>query len=134
MPMDGHGRVDPMALIVRAGYQCGTGFTSFTDPGESQQVLSMGRPAGHVVPPHYHVVQEGRTTPRTQETLIVRKGSMRIDFYDYGGVKVDERTVRAGDVVTLFGGGHGIEFLEESDVLEIKQGPYNGRYRDKISL
>ncbi len=30
----------------------------------------------------------------------------------------------AGDIILLAGGGHGFTFLEDSEVIEIKQGPY----------
>ena len=30
----------------------------------------------------------------------------------------------AGDVIYLHMGGHGIQFIEESVLLEVKQGPY----------
>ena len=31
-----------------------------------------------------------------------------------------------GDVILLAGGGHGFEILEETVMIEIKQGPYAG--------
>ena len=34
--------------------------------------------------------------------------------------------LKAGDVAVLFSGGHGFEILEDTLMLEIKQGPYAG--------
>jgi len=34
----------------------------------------------------------------------------------------------------LLSGGHGFEFLEDTKMIEIKQGPYAGRDNDKIIL
>ena len=36
-----------------------------------------------------------------------------------------------GDVVLLAFGGHGFEMIEESEIIEIKQGPYAGEM-DKV--
>jgi hypothetical protein len=36
-----------------------------------------------------------------------------------------------GDVILLAAGGHGFEMLEDSQIIEIKQGPYVGE-EDKI--
>ena len=32
----------------------------------------------------------------------------------------------AGDVIFLASGGHGFEILEDTDIVEVKQGPYRG--------
>ncbi len=31
-----------------------------------------------------------------------------------------------GDVILLASGGHGFEMIEDSEILEVKQGPYTG--------
>jgi hypothetical protein len=39
---------------------------------------------------------------------------------------VDSRVLLTGDVILLAGGGHGFEMLEETEIIEVKQGPYDG--------
>ena len=39
--------------------------------------------------------------------------------------------MEAGDVVLLAYGGHGFEMIEESEIIEVKQGPYAGEM-DKV--
>ena len=39
--------------------------------------------------------------------------------------------MKTGDVILLVSGGHGFEMLEESEIIEVKQGPYAGE-EDKV--
>jgi hypothetical protein len=60
----------------------------------------------------------------TQEVLYMRKGRVRVDFYREDESYVDSREIFTGDVILLSTGGHGFEMLEESELIEVKQGPY----------
>jgi len=42
-----------------------------------------------------------------------------------------EITLRSGFVLITFNGGHGLKVLEDTKLLEVKQGPYNDQ-TDKI--
>lgn len=98
----------------------------FFTPGElSQQLAFMRHPAGKVIPPHVHnpVVRE---VHYTQEVLLLKKGRLRVDFYDSGQCYLESRILEAGDVILLATGGHGFEVLEEIEMIEVKQGPYAG--------
>jgi hypothetical protein len=44
---------------------------------------------------------------------------------------LESRVLNQGDVVLLAYGGHGFEMLEDSEMIEVKQGPYAGEM-DKI--
>ena len=83
----------------------------------------MRRPVGYVIQPHIHK-QVDRETTLTQEVLYVRSGRVRVDFYGDDERLRDSREIRTGDVVLLSSGGHGFEMLEESELIEVKQGPY----------
>lgn len=98
----------------------------FVTPEEfSQQLATMHHPAGKVIEPHTHK-RHPRVVSQTQETLFVRKGAVRVDFYDLAQNYLDSRLLGTGDVILLASGGHGFEFLEESEIVEVKQGPYLG--------
>jgi hypothetical protein len=56
---------------------------------------------------------------------------VRIDFYSEDGQHLSSEILTAGDVVLLSRGGHGFEMLEESELIEVKQGPYDSD-NDKI--
>ena len=56
---------------------------------------------------------------------------MRVDFYSDVKVRLDSRELVGGDWIVLLAGGHGIELLEPSVLIEVKNGPYAGE-EDKI--
>jgi len=120
---------DVLALIVYREFDR-PGVSFFTPEHLSQQLGFMRHPAGKVIAPHLH-----QPVPRqiafTQETLFVRKGRLRVDFYDTRGRYLESRELRAGDVILLIQGGHGFEMLDETELIEVKQGPYAGEH-DKI--
>ena len=98
----------------------------FVTPGDfSQQMAYMHHQKGHQIIPHFHNKVE-RTVHFTQEILVIQKGKIRVDFYD-GRCRFQKSAVlEEGDVILLAGGGHGFEILEETVMIEIKQGPYAG--------
>ena len=60
------------------------------------------------------------------EVLVVRSGSCQIDVYDDQKNLIATRNLSVGDVVIMSAGGHGFRILEDTILLEIKQGPYLG--------
>jgi len=113
-----------LAVIIRAGYSR-QGVTFVTPDEYSQQLGYMNRPAGYRIPAHVH-----NPVPRavvfTREVLLVRSGRMRVDFYTDAGTYAQSRILAAGDVILLAAGGHGFEMLEDTEMIEVKQGPYAG--------
>ena len=110
------------AIIVRNEFRP-DGIQFVTPDDYSQQLGYMRRPAGYVIQPHIHL-QVDRQASFTQEVLYMRKGRVRVDFYREDESYVDSREISTGDVILLSTGGHGFEMLEESELIEIKQGPY----------
>jgi hypothetical protein len=51
---------------------------------------------------------------------------MILDLYTDDQVLLCSREVVSGDVVLLLSGGHGFHLLEDTVLLEVKQGPYVG--------
>ncbi len=113
-----------LALIVRADYSV-PGVSFFTPQDLSQQLAFMKHPAGKVIDPHIHN-PVSRTVATTQETLVIRNGRLRVDFFDEAREYVCSRELEAGDVILLIKGGHGFEVLEDLEMIEVKQGPYAG--------
>jgi hypothetical protein len=85
----------------------------------------MRHPTGHVIKPHVHNPVP-RAVQYTQEALFLRRGRLRVDFYDTERSYIESRVLGPGDVILLIAGGHGFEVLEEIDMVEVKQGPYAG--------
>jgi hypothetical protein len=113
-----------LALILRAGYRA-DGIRFFTPNDFSQQLGYMNRPRGYVIPPHVHN-PVAREVHFTKEVLFIKSGKVRVDFYDDDQAYLESRVLRAGDVVLLAFGGHGFEMIEDSEIIEVKQGPYCG--------
>jgi mannose-6-phosphate isomerase-like protein (cupin superfamily) len=113
-----------LAIIVPGNYYR-NGIEFFTPENFSQQLAFMCRPAGYKISPHVHN-EVRREVFYTQEVLFVRKGKVRVDFYDSSQNYLESRVLVAGDTVLLAAGGHGFEVLEEAEMIEVKQGPYAG--------
>jgi hypothetical protein len=118
-----------LAVIIRADFQA-DGIV-FATPNELPQQLGyMKRPAGYEIDPHVHVLKR-YDVQYSSETLFIRKGKVRIDFYSEDRQYLSSEILMAGDVVLLSRGGHGFEILEDSEIVEVKQGPYESD-NDKI--
>jgi hypothetical protein len=113
-----------LAIIIWSSF-CKNGIHFFT-PGESPQQLGyMNRPQGYKIAPHVHnsVRREVRWT---SEVLFIKSGKVRVDFYDDNKSYLESRILAQGDIVLLQCGGHGFEMIEQSEIIEVKQGPYAG--------
>lgn len=118
-----------IAIIIRSSYEH-DGIRFFTPENFSQQLAYMNRPQGYTVTPHIHC-RVNRQVQLTQEVLIIRNGKVRIDFFDDDQHFLESKILLSGDVILLAAGGHGLTFLEHSEIIEVKQGPYL-QDKDKI--
>jgi mannose-6-phosphate isomerase-like protein (cupin superfamily) len=113
-----------LALIVSHRFS-EPGIHFFTPNDFSQQLAYMRHPAGKVIAPHVHN-PVAREVQYTLEVLFIKRGRLRVDFYDADRNYLESRVLEAGDVILLATGGHGFEVLEELEMYEVKQGPYAG--------
>lgn len=113
-----------LSIIIRHSFDK-EGIEFFTPDDFSQQLAYMKRPKDYVIAPHVH-----NPVPRevqfTKEVLYLKSGKVRVDFYDEQQNYLESTILDAGDVILLAFGGHGFEMLEESEIIEVKQGPYAG--------
>ncbi|MBX7044074.1 MAG: hypothetical protein K1X85_14350 [Ignavibacteria bacterium] len=113
-----------LAIILPAEFSK-PGIHFFTSNELSQQLGYMNHPAGKKIEPHVHN-PVSREVLYTQEVLIIKRGRLRVDFYNDDQEYLESRTIGAGDIILLATGGHGFEVLEDIEMVEVKQGPYNG--------
>ncbi len=118
-----------LAIIIDKDYTK-DGVEFFTPNDFSQQLAVMNHKKGKIIDAHTHNVV-AREVSYTKEVLIIRKGKLRVDFYDDNRSYIESHIIKAGDVILLAFGGHGFEVLEDCDFIEVKQGPYLGD-RDKV--
>lgn len=115
---------ETLAIVIPHDYsKPGIGF--FTPSDFSQQLAYMQHPAGRIIEPHVHNPVP-RQVSYTLEALFIRKGRVRVDFYDRQKTYLESRILQSGDVILLATGGHGFEALEDLEMIEVKQGPYAG--------
>lgn len=118
-----------LAIIIRNNYNCDG--VDFITPSEySQQLAYMHHPAGKTIDAHIHNVVH-RNVVYTQEVLFIKRGKLRVDFYDDYKDYLESCILEAGDIILLTSGGHGFKVLEELEMVEVKQGPYSGEM-DKV--
>jgi mannose-6-phosphate isomerase-like protein (cupin superfamily) len=101
------------------------GIHFFTPDEFSQQLAYMNHPKGKSIEPHYHNPIK-RDVVYTQEVLIIKKGKLKVDFYDNNQIYLKSKVIEGGDIILLASGGHGFEMLEDVEMIEVKQGPYAG--------
>ena len=76
-----------------------------------------------------------RSSPKTineiQEVLYIEHGKVEVEFYESSGKKIGNAILNSGDTILLLSGGHGFNILEDTKMIEVKQGPYSGVEEDK---
>ena len=113
-----------ISIIIRANYKS-ENIEFFTPDNFSQQLAYMNREKDYVIPPHVHNPVKREVT-YTQEVLFIKSGKIRVDYFDNDKNYLQSGILNQGDVILLSGGGHGFYMLEDSEIIEVKQGPYAG--------
>jgi hypothetical protein len=117
------------ALILRQG-EAGPGVTFATTDDNSLQLAAMKHPPGTRVKPHVHISRT-RIIEDLQEVLHIRSGKAEFEFYNDAEQKTYSIILNSGDTILLVSGGHGVNILEDTEMIEVKQGPYFGLHEDK---
>lgn len=114
----------PVCYIIRA--ELSPKETTFLTPQTfNLQVGFVVYGAGGEIARHVHKSIERRIIG-TSEVLVLKKGHCEIDIYNNERELIATRDLRKGDIVLMVSGGHSFRMLEETVLLEIKQGPYPG--------
>lgn len=113
-----------LAIIIKRNFST-EGIKFFTPDDFSQQLAYMHHKKGKKIKPHIHNAVK-REVRFTQEVLFIKRGRLKVDIYQNDHSYFSTHILDVGDVILLAGGGHGFEFLEDTEIIEIKQGPYAG--------
>lgn len=114
----------PLASIIRMG-RLPSRTTFVTPPALNQQVGFIVYPTGGEIKRHLHRPVERRLVG-TSEVLVVLRGRCEVDLYSEERELVATCELREGDIIVVIAGGHGFRMLEDTVLLEVKQGPYTG--------
>jgi hypothetical protein len=97
----------------------------FTKDDVPQQIGFLPHKKGRVIIPHIHNELK-REVLLTNEVLLVKKGTVKVNFYCGEQKFIGSEIIKKGDVIHLMKLGHGFEILEDAILIEVKQGPYLG--------
>ncbi len=122
-----------IAIIFRKNIKF-SGIKFFTDPKNPFQVGVHSRKKGLKLNPHIHKLDQPIIIKEIQEILFIQKGKIKIELFSPSKKLLVKKILKTGDSILLLRGGHGVEFLEDSKIFELKQGPYPGSHAAKILL
>lgn len=102
-----------------------------TDPRLPLQVVTLKHPKGVLLQAHLH--KKRPISASISETcFVVRKGKIRLDLYSPEKSFIKFIILKEGQVfISTNGSGHSIKMLDDVEVLEIKNGPFE---EDKILI
>lgn len=120
------------ALIVRGDYRKKKGITFFSPNEATQQFGYMKHKKNYNIKPHRHQKRKIKIL-YTTEIILILKGSLRVDFYDHKEKYLFSKIIKRNDIIMLVHGGHGFKVIEDVEMIEVKQGPYD-LAKDKIKF
>jgi len=108
---------------------------NFVTPDEHfVQVGSWWYDKGKKLDSHIHKDFE-RVATRTQETIYVKKGSVRVLLFTDALEFFKDYILYQGDLAVFGYGGHGYEILEDdTQIIESKNGPFISVEKDKLKF
>lgn len=106
------------------------GVVPLTDSLESLQILSHKRKSGEYTKAHIHIPKV-RVTQKLQECLVVIKGKIKIDLYGSDKKFIKNIYLSVGQAVIFMNGGHGVRMVKDSEIIEVKNGPFA---QDKVLI
>ena len=110
---------------------CNPGTTPLTVGDEPLQLLTLNHPKKTKLVNHLHAPKK-RTVKFAETCFVVKKGRIKLLLYSANKDFVTSVILKAGDIFLTFNGsGHGVEFLLDSEVAEIKNGPF---IEDKVLI
>ncbi len=113
-----------LAIIIRAS-AVESGIHFVTPDANALQVAKQLRSKGVVIKPHAHCAVKTVREDFLQEVLYIEKGKVKVNFYTDEGQAISTQILNAADTILLIQGAHGFEILEETQMLEVKMGPYD---------
>jgi hypothetical protein len=121
-----------LAILVSGDWNEGLSF--FSDENDFQQAGTWCYNKGKKLLAHKHLKIE-RKIDVTQEVIFIKNGKIRADIYGLNNELVDNLILEKNDCLILLAGGHGYEVLEDNtQVLEVKNGPYLGAEKDRARI
>ena len=122
-----------LALILRSSYD-NQGLSFLTSNDHSFQVGFHNVEKGKRYKAHKSLPFKKLENFKTNKIYYIKEGKTGVDIYNKEDKKITYVILEKGDLILFIDGGHGLDILENSKVIEIKQGPYRGTEEDKQFL
>jgi hypothetical protein len=121
-----------LAIVVRAQVTTDQKYNFLTEPDNALQLGVNSYAGGEVIPSHSHL-RPDVTVQSGQEFVLVNTGRLRVNLYDETTRELlSAQELGKGDMILLVSGAHGFEVLEPCQIVEVKQGPYLSKEKDKV--
>lgn len=120
-----------LAIVVRGTFNA-PGCTFVSPEGFPFQLGLHKRKAKEHIKPHKHMPFKDIQNIDVQELLYIESGSIKVTLYP-DNEKFFETVLNAKDMI-LLNCAHEVTFLEETKMIELKQGPYRGKDVEKEYL
>lgn len=103
----------------------------YTDDKDFVQVSTWNYNNGKHLKAHGHKIYE-RVSDKTNEVVFVKSGKLCVTLFSEEDEILETITLERGDILISYNGGHAYDILEDNtQVLEVKNGPYPGLEKDK---
>lgn len=120
-----------LATVIRSNFG-NEGINFISKPEDPFQVGVSNYSAGHEIKPHFHNKIE-KTNVFNPEFIYVVIGEVEVTIYDDNS-RVKKIFLKTGDMLLQINGGHGFRILENTKLIELKQGPYYGTEKEKTYI
>ena len=109
------------------------GLDFLTNDDSFVQVGTWKYEKGKILDAHYHNTFE-RKSYITQEVVLVLEGTIICNLYTTDGEFIASEEIKQNQLIIQFQGVHEYEIMDNSKVLEIKNGPYFGPDKDRTRV
>ena len=121
-----------IAIVVRRDFKKdGVNFVSKEDFPLQLGISSYKK--NNRIKAHFHIEREIKVN-KVQEVVHIESGRTIVNLHDLNGKEFKSIELSTGDTIFFVDGGHGFEMLEDTKIVEIKQGPYFGKDKDKRGI
>jgi hypothetical protein len=124
---------EKMLAIVIKGNFSNTGLNFFTPESFPLQLGIHLRKRNEEVAAHRHSHFHNLSQIPAQEFFYVERGQVEVGIYSDDDKLLKKPILNKGDMI-LLNCGHSITFLEDSKLIEVKQGPYRGKATEKEAI
>ena len=104
----------------------------FSTEDFSLQVGIHNKEKGFCIGAHEHIPFPKLENYQSQEAFYIKKGKVEVGIY-HQNKKIISKILSEGEFIIL-NTGHDLKFLEDTQLFEIKQGPYRGKDGDKKDI